>query len=85
MSNKNTQAKLKWQCRRGTQELDRMLLDYLNHHYANAKFTEQQHFQQLLDLEDDLLIHYLLGDKLPETTDLAHLVKQIRSPLITTT
>lgn len=50
-------TKLKWQCRRGTQELDKLLIHYLENSYANAPLTEQQEFQQLLKLEDSELLH----------------------------
>lgn len=55
-------AKLKWQCRRGTQELDNLLLSYLERNYANAPLSEQQHFQQLLDLEDSELLQLLFSN-----------------------
>lgn len=50
-------TKLKWQCRRGTQELDKLLIHYLENSYANAPLAEQQEFQQLLKLEDSELLH----------------------------
>ncbi len=48
----NHHAKLTWQCRRGTQELDALLLGYLQTVYPYACLTEQQQFEQLLTLSD---------------------------------
>jgi antitoxin CptB len=45
-------AKLRWQCRRGTKELDLMLLDYLETRYPTASVEEKAHFVELLKLDD---------------------------------
>lgn len=71
-------AKLKWQCRRGTLELDRLLSGYLENHYAAAENREQQSFIALLTMEDDLLQGYLLGNAQPETAALRQLILKIR-------
>ncbi|NOQ36020.1 MAG: succinate dehydrogenase assembly factor 2 [Methylococcaceae bacterium] len=72
-------AKLNWQCRRGMQELDRLLLHYLNTNYLLADRDEQQLFEYLLTLEDNDLIHFLLGNQLPKEPQLAELIKTIRT------
>lgn len=71
-------AKLQWQCRRGTVELDLILSRYLHNGYALASPTTQQRFQQLLQLEDDLLLAYLLQAHLPVPEEFATLVANIR-------
>ena len=71
-------AKLNWQCRRGTKELDRLLLGYLNARYAAANTSEQQLFQQLLSHEDTELLNFLLVEKCPKESQFANLVKKIR-------
>ena len=71
-------AKLNWQCRRGTKELDRMLLGYLHTRYAIAHVSEQQLFQQLLSYEDTELLNFLLAKKCPKESQFANLVKKIR-------
>ncbi|MCX7086442.1 MAG: succinate dehydrogenase assembly factor 2 [Methylococcales bacterium] len=73
----NTLAKLTWQCRRGTLELDVLLQRYLANAYTNANEQEQDAFRVLLQLEDDLLLGYLLGDQTPNTPALRRLVKHI--------
>lgn len=71
--------KLRWRCRRGTLELDRMLTGYLENRYLAADGLEQQAFLQLLVLEDSELICYLMGEKPAEISALAQLVDVIRT------
>ncbi len=70
--------KLRWRCRRGTLELDIMCQRYLDECYQQASLQEQHTFLDLLKLEDNELIHYLMGNKTPEDNNLALLVKKIR-------
>jgi len=72
-------AKLNWQCRRGTKELDHLLLNYLHTSYATANISERQLFQQLLNYEDIELLNLLLVKKYPKASQFANLVKKIRS------
>jgi antitoxin CptB len=52
----NELARLKWQCRRGTKELDLLLMDYLENQYHKADAGQKKRFAELLNLEDaDLL------------------------------
>ncbi len=77
-----SQAKLNWQCRRGTKELDRLLLGYLHTSYATAHVSEQQLFQQLLTYEDTALLDFLLVKKCPKESPFSDLVKKISRPPI---
>lgn len=70
-------AKLKWRCRRGTKELDYLLEAYLNQCYRDADEKEQRVFIELLDLQDSVLVSYLLGKQLPDSNGLKKLVKKI--------
>ena len=54
-------SRLKWQCRRGTKELDFLLNRYLEIEYPVATQQEQAWFVGLLKLEDDKLIEILMG------------------------
>jgi antitoxin CptB len=72
-------AKLHWQCRRGTQELDLLLLHYLDTHYVLADIDEQNCFIELLALEDDVLIALLLTDVFVESLDMAALLRKMRT------
>jgi antitoxin CptB len=58
----NHLARLRWQCRRGTKELDFLLLRYLDKGYLEADDEEKALFVELLALEDDELIGILLGE-----------------------
>jgi antitoxin CptB len=54
-------ARLKWQCRRGTKELDFLLNRYLETGYLVADQGERDLFLELLGMEDDQLIGVLMG------------------------
>jgi len=72
-------AKLYWQCRRGTQELDLLLLRYLESQFDLADKNEQTCFIELLALEDDVLINLLLGDVLVESSTMKILLGKMRT------
>ncbi len=55
-------ARLKWQCRRGTKELDFLLNRYLETGYLVADQGERDLFVELLGMEDDVLVGVLMGD-----------------------
>jgi antitoxin CptB len=71
--------KLRWRCRRGSLELDLILLDYLENHYSQAVLSEQALFTHLLTLEDSELIRYVMGEDNPPRESLALLVVKIRN------
>ncbi len=54
-------SKLRWQCRRGTKELDLLLQRYLATNYLTADANEKALFLELLRLEDDDLFAVLMG------------------------
>jgi antitoxin CptB len=72
-------ARLRWQCRRGTKELDLLLQRYLDSGYLLADDEEKALFAQLLALEDDVLIGILLGDLIVEAKEMKVLVGKIRA------
>lgn len=74
----NNLAKLKWQCRRGTQELDRLLLRYLDCGYPQASWSEQQQFSQLLALPDDQLLQLFFLPSQVEPHEFAALIVKIQ-------
>jgi antitoxin CptB len=74
-------AKLHWQCRRGTQELDHLLLRYLHTLYPTACTHEQQLFEQLLNYEDSDLLAFLLGQQAPIASQFTPLIIKIRDLL----
>ena len=58
-------GKLRWRCRRGMKELDLLTLGYLERHYPTAPADEQQAFAALLELQDPLLMSYMVGRETP--------------------
>jgi antitoxin CptB len=54
-------AKIRWQCRRGTKELDLLLIQYLETCYPLASEEEKVHFVELLKLDDDELFSAILA------------------------
>ena len=74
--------KLRWQCRRGTKELDFLLLRYLETGYLSGDDEEKERFVELLTLEDDELIGVLLGDLIVETKAMKILVGKIRAAAV---
>jgi len=75
-------AQLKWSCRRGTAELDRLLLNYVEKHYLTATESEQQLFEHLLSYQDSDLLRFFLDNQLPEEKSLISLVEKIRTTAI---
>jgi antitoxin CptB len=75
----NQLAKLQWQCRRGTKELDLLLQRYLDSGYLVADDEEKALFVELLKLEDDDLVAVLIGDWDVKTEEMKALVGKIRA------
>jgi antitoxin CptB len=55
-------ARLRWQCRRGTKELDFLLNRYLETGYLTADQGERALFVELLGMEDDELSAVLMAE-----------------------
>ncbi|MEI6144802.1 MAG: succinate dehydrogenase assembly factor 2 [Methylococcales bacterium] len=72
-------AKLQWQCRRGTQELDLLLQRYLETQFMQADKEEQACFVDLLALEDDVLISLLFNADVVTSKTKQELLGKIRS------
>jgi antitoxin CptB len=72
-------ARLRWQCRRGTKELDLLLQSYLETGYLVAYEEEKAQFVELLELEDDELLGVLMGELDVETGEMKVLVEKIRA------
>jgi antitoxin CptB len=74
--------RLRWQCRRGTKELDAVLCAFLDRDYAVSSRADQSLFSELLALEDNFLIAYFFADRLPENEGLKQLVEKIRTAFV---
>jgi len=73
-----TQARLRWQCRRGMRELDVLLSHWLEHHYETADDSRKSVFEALLALSDPELAGYLLQGKEASNQDANRVIEQIR-------
>ncbi len=56
-----TYQRLQWKCRRGTRELDLILMRYLENHYRTASVAEQDAFCALVERTDPELESLLLA------------------------
>lgn len=74
-------GKLRWRCRRGMKELDLLTLGYLERYYPTASAEEQQAFAELLEIQDPLLMSYMVGRQTPEEPATAQVVKVMRTLL----
>ena len=74
-------GKLRWRCRRGMKELDLLTLGYLERYYPTASAEEQQAFADLLEVQDPLLMSYMVGRQTPDEPATAQVVKVMRTLL----
>lgn len=72
-------GKLRWRCRRGMKELDLLTLGYLEQHYPDAAAEEQQAFADLLELQDPLLMSYMVGRETPTDSVTSRVVSVMRT------
>jgi antitoxin CptB len=75
--NRAESQRLRWRCRRGMRELDRLLERYLDQAWAGADAVERADFERLLGCEDDRLWRWFLGHDTPEDPALHALVRRI--------
>jgi antitoxin CptB len=72
-------GKLRWRCRRGMKELDLLTLGYLEQYYPEAPAEDQQAFADLLELQDPLLMSYMVGRETPADAVRARVVGIMRT------
>jgi len=70
-------ARLRWRCRRGLRELDELLQRYLERRYPYAQEIERRAFESLVELQDPILLSYLLGQQTPPDPELQHAITRI--------
>jgi len=72
-------SRVRWRCRRGTKELDYLLLRFVEAHYESLDDAERTALESLLSVEDDRLIDWLLtGKGVPDDPTAASLAQRIR-------
>jgi antitoxin CptB len=70
--------RLRWRCRRGMRELDRLFDRYLDTRWAAASEQERGVFLRLVETEDDKLWRWFMGHEACPDAELAPLVERIR-------
>lgn len=70
-------ARLRWRCRRGTRELDLLLLRFLDGDFEGLDTPDQQAFEALLEQQDPDLARWLLGAE-PPPAEYRDIVARIR-------
>ncbi len=73
-----TLAELRWRSRRGTRELDLILLSFLSASYENLTSQDRRAYARLLDTPDPDLMNWLLGRAIPDDPEIARIVQAIR-------
>jgi antitoxin CptB len=72
-------GRLRWRCRRGMKELDKLLISYLDHHAHTADPDEIAAFEALLDEQDHDLWRWFLGRDRPSQPEWQALIAKIRA------
>ena len=72
-------ARLRWRCRRGTRELELVLLGFIERQFATLTAEEQRLLDALLDTQDPELSDWLLGGQTPKDHGMARIVARILS------
>jgi len=79
-----TLAELRWRSRRGTRELDLILLSFLSASYENLTPQDRRAYARLLDTADPDLMNWLIGQTIPDEPEIAGLVRAIRAQSFST-
>ena len=70
-------SRIKWRCRRGTKELDYLLLSYFENHYLSASEDEQDSFRKILSEQDPTIIEYFANPKGISDTSIYQVIRVI--------
>ena len=70
--------RIRWHCRRGLLELDLVLSQFLEHHFACLPSSQRTAFKLLLDRSDTELWDLISGRLQPEPGDTAAVVRLLR-------
>lgn len=71
-------GRMRWRCRRGTTELDRMLGWWLDARYSGASAVQRAAFDRLLDQQDPDLWDWLIDQGRASDDGMAAIVDDIR-------
>lgn len=79
MSNQAEINRLRWRCRRGTTELDRLFSWYLDYRYLSDDSVMQAQFSDLLQEQDPQLWDWLMGRSVPDNLLWRKIIHVIRT------
>lgn len=71
--------RLRWHCRRGTKELDLMLLRYVDQVYVGSDAAARRDFERLLESQDPDLAAWLYGREVATDAALGAIIATIRT------
>ncbi len=71
-------SKLLWRCRRGVKELDVVFTKFVDSSYDGLSEQQKTTFSQLLDIEDPIILSYMLNQTTPDDVDIADIIDKIR-------
>ncbi len=72
-------SRLRWRCRRGTKELDIMLMRFFDRHFDDLTLPERKSFEKVLEAQDPELTDWLFGRSSPHESALTDIVERIRN------
>lgn len=75
----DSDARIRWQCRRGMRELDELLMTYFESVYGASSAREKAAFRELLSLPDPELAAYLLTGQGSAEEVSARVISRIRN------
>jgi antitoxin CptB len=70
-------ARLRWRCRRGMQELDLLLMRYVDRDYPLATAEHRAAFESLLTLQDPEILELLTGHVVSEDSLTRYVVERL--------
>ena len=73
----NDLSRIKWRCRRGTKEIDFLLLSYFDKKYINADVEDQKSFLRLLEFQDPILIDFFANPKEVKDPGVQQIISEI--------
>ncbi|PCI20494.1 MAG: succinate dehydrogenase assembly factor 2 [Piscirickettsiaceae bacterium] len=74
-------SKLLWRCRRGVKELDIVFTRFVESSYDDLDEKQKSTFSALLEIEDPIILSYMLNQSSPDNKELASLVEKIRQSI----
>ena len=71
------EKKIYWQCKRGLQELDSILIPFVKNHFSELQLEERALFQHLLTFQDIELMDWLVNRVEPSEKGLIKIINLV--------